>query len=417
MDVNATIITIGDELLIGQTIDTNSAWIAQELNRIGIWVKTRIAVGDVKEDILCALKEECTRNQVLIITGGLGPTNDDITKKVLCEYFGSELVVNEEARQNVVDIFTKLKRPVTDTNLRQAEVPSDCIVYQNTRGTAPGMWFEKNGTIYISLPGVPAEMKGLLSDMVPQLEKKFKLPLIAHRTLLTAGQGESFISDHLREFEKQLPEKIKLAYLPSYGMVRLRLTAKGDDPEQVNKELDKQFDQLKSLVEEWLVADEDISLADALGRLLRAAGKSLCTAESCTGGYIAHMITSVAGSSEVYKGSVVGYSNDAKCDVLGVMPSTIESFGAVSEPTVREMARGALHSLKADYVIATSGIMGPGGGTPEKPVGTVFIAVGSKKQILVEKRFFRYDRSRNIELTAHAGLNRLRLLVLEEMKD
>lgn len=416
-DVTASIITIGDELLIGQTIDTNSAWIGQELNKIGIWIKRRVAVGDVREEILSALAEEAERNHLVIITGGLGPTNDDITKPVLCEFFGCSLEVNEGARQNVIDIFTKLKREITDTNLRQAEVPASCTVFQNKRGTAPGMWFEKEGVIFISLPGVPHEMKGLMTDMLELIAQKFELPVVLHRTLLTAGQGESVISDLLQDFEKQLPSTIKLAYLPSYGMVRLRLTARGADEKSLTQQLDENFLRLQKEVKEWLVADEDISLSESISRMLRRKKLTLGSAESCTGGFIAHLITSCPGSTDVYQGSVVAYSNQSKQDILGVNAATIEKYGAVSEQTVREMATGALNRLQSDYVIATSGIMGPGGGSEEKPVGTVWICVAGKHGIKAQKRFFRFDRMRNIGLTAHAALNMLRLMVLEEYPD
>ncbi len=416
-EVTASIITIGDELLIGQTIDTNSAWISQELNKAGIWVKRRIAVGDLREDIMSVLAEEGRRNDLVVVTGGLGPTGDDITKPVLCEFFGSKMVTNEEARQNVINIFTSLKKPVTETNLRQAEVPDNCRVFQNKKGSAPGLWFEKDQTVFISLPGVPHEMKGLFADMIPAIKEQFQLPVVSHRTLLTAGQGESTISDLLTRFEASLPPAVKLAYLPSYGMVRLRLTGKGDDESGLNSLLDGLFTNLRSEVAEWLVADEDISMSESLSRLLRSRKLTMGTAESCTGGYIGHLITSCPGSSEVYMGSLVCYSNPSKLDVLSVKKTTLEAFGAVSEETVTEMAAGAQRVLRSDYAIATSGFMGPGGGTKEKPVGNVWIAVAGKKGVMAQKRFFRFDRKRNIELTAHAALNMLRLLVLEEMSD
>ena len=413
--VNASIITIGDELLIGQTIDTNSAFIGQELNKIGIWLKRRIAVGDVKEEILHALDEQSKDNDIIIITGGLGPTADDITKPALCEYFDAKLVVDESVLQHVTNIFARLNRPMIERNAKQAEVPDNCLVLHNERGTAPGMWFEKNGVIIISLPGVPHEMKGLMEQQVlPRLQQKLELPAVLHRTLLTAGQGESMIADRLTDFEAALPPYIKLAYLPAYGMVRLRLTGRAADASALTTELDSLFDQLKSLVKDWLVADQDISIAEAVSRLLKAKGKTVATAESCTGGYIAHLITSKAGSSSIYNGSVVSYANSAKQNLLGVKDTTLQQFGAVSEETVRQMAQGAIAALGTDYAIATSGIMGPDGGTPEKPVGTVWIAVASKDRIKTSKVHFRFDRQRNIELTAHTALNLLRLFIVEE---
>ncbi len=416
-EVNAAIITIGDELLIGQTIDTNSAFIAQELNKIGVWVKKRIAVGDVKKEILDTLSAQSKENDIVIITGGLGPTADDITKPALCEYFGSHLVVNEEALQNVTDIFTKLNRPLIARNLKQAEVPHNCLVLPNRRGTAPGMWWDRSGSggVVVSLPGVPHEMRGLMTDsVIPRLKNEFALPAVLHRTLLAAGIGESMLAEAIADFENALPENIKLAYLPAYGMVRLRLTGRSESASHLEMELDRQFKQLKSLTAEWLVADEDISLHEAVIKLLVGRNKTLATAESCTGGYIAHLITSIPGSSAVFNGSVVSYANAVKVDLLGVQEETLDKFGAVSEQTVVEMIQGALRELNADYAIATSGIMGPTGGSDEKPVGTVWIAVGSRERVRASKHFFRFDRKRNIDLTAHSALTMLYRLVSED---
>jgi nicotinamide-nucleotide amidase len=409
----ASIITIGDELLIGQVVDTNSAWMGQELNKNGIWVAHRIAVGDVREDIWQALDEEFRRSQIILITGGLGPTADDITKPLLCEYFGGRLVVDPGALDNVKKIFARLQRPMTDRNLQQAEVPDTCTVIPNRRGTAPGMWFEKEGRIFVSMPGVPHEMKGMMTDsVIPNLSRRFRLPFIAHRTLLTAGIGESFLADHLAAFETALPASIKLAYLPNYGMVRLRLTIRGEDPAALNALLQENFHTLKGLAAEWMVADEDISVEEAIGRMLKSRGRTLGTAESCTGGYIAHLITSIPGSSHYFKGSIVSYANEIKTNLLHVAPDILASYGAVSQATVEAMVRGALIQLDTDYVIATSGIMGPDGGTPEKPVGTVWIAVGNHQNILAQKFSFRFDRERNIELTATNALNQLRKFIL-----
>ena len=414
-EVNASIITIGDELLIGQTIDTNSAYIGTELNKIGIWVKRRVAVGDVKEDILKALEQESRDSQIILITGGLGPTADDITKPALCEYFNSSLVVNEEALKNVKEIFTKLKKPLIERNLQQAAIPDKCEVLQNLRGTAPGMWFNQNNVVYISLPGVPHEMRGIFEkDVIPRLTRNFVLPAIIHKTIVTAGKGESELAEMIQNFEEKLPAYIKLAYLPNYGMVKLRLTAKGNDKSELQSELEAQILQLKMLIEPWIVTDEDITLPEVLLDLLINRKQTFGTAESCTGGYIAHLITSIAGSSAVYKGSVVAYANEIKERVLRINKETLSTVGAVSEETVKQMATGALKELNTDYVIATSGIMGPEGGSPEKPVGTVWIAVGSRKQILAQMFSFRFNRARNIELTAHSALNMLRKLVLSE---
>ena len=413
-EVNASIITIGDELLIGQTVDTNSSFIARELNKIGIWVKRRIAVGDVKLDIHHVLEKESSECDVIIITGGLGPTADDITKPALCEYFGSEIVINEDVLENVKNIFLRLNRPLIERNLRQAEVPHNCIVLPNARGTAPGMWFEKDKVVYVSLPGVPYEMMGLIEAAVlPKLQERFELPVIVHRTLYTIGQGESMIAEVLTEFENSLPEHVKLAYLPNYGAVKLRLTSKGSSGPTLNRELDALFKEMSNLVSEWVVADEDISLQEIVFRLLQKRGATLGTAESCTGGYIAHLLTSLPGSSSIFKGGIVSYANEVKEDVLNVAHETLLDKGAVSEATAREMAAGALKQLKTDYVIATSGIMGPGGGTMEKPVGLVWIAVGDHNNIEASKHHFRFDRRRNIELTANQALNLLRKFILQ----
>ncbi len=414
----ASIITIGDELLIGQVIDTNSAWMAQELNKIGIWVKRRVAVGDSWDEIWKALDEENKEANIILITGGLGPTADDITKPLLCEYFGGKLIIDETALANVKYIFERvLKRPMIERNLKQAEVPDVCTVIQNKRGTAPGMWFEKQGKIFMSMPGVPHEMKGMMTDNVlPGLQKKFTLPHIAHRTLLTAGIGESFLAEHIIDFENNLPANIKLAYLPNYGMVRLRLTATGNNKEITESEIKDQFEVLKKLVAAWTVIDTDLTMQEAIGKLLKSKKQTVATAESCTGGYIAHLITSIAGSSEYFKGSVVSYANEIKENVLRVSEQTLATAGAVSEETVREMVQGALLLLNTDYVIATSGIMGPGGGSAEKPVGTVWVAVGNRSIIISQKFNFRFDRSRNIELTATNALNMLRKFIVDGAK-
>lgn len=417
--LNASIITIGDELLIGQTIDTNSAFIAQELNRIGVWVKRRVAVGDVYDDIWQALDEERKSSQIIIITGGLGPTADDITKPLLCKYFDGKLVVNEEVLAHVKYLFEKVYRrpgPILERNLKQAEVPDIATILHNARGTAPGMWFttpDKEKKVFISLPGVPHEMKGLMMDQViPGLLKEFTMPAIVHRTAFTAGQGESMIAEMLLGFEASLPQHIKLAYLPNYGMVKLRLTATGKRKEEVEKELDPWFEQLQVLVKEYLVTNEDEGLEIVIGKVLKAKGKTMGTAESCTGGYIAHLITSIPGSSAYYKGSIISYANKIKQNILGVQESTLKNTGAVSKETVIEMVKGALTTLDVDYVVATSGIMGPDGGSVQKPVGTVWIAAGNKDNIDTLQLNLRFDRLRNINMTASNALNFLRKFIL-----
>jgi len=411
--IAVSIITIGDELLIGQVIDTNSAWMGQELNRNGIWVARRVAVGDIRDDIRAALDEEFKRSPIILITGGLGPTADDITKPVLADYFGGKLVVDEGALDNVRKIFARLQRPMIDRNLQQAEVPDTCTVVPNRRGTAPGMWFEREGRICVAMPGVPHEMKGMMTDdVIPRIRTRFQLPFIAHRTLLTAGIGESFLAEHIKAFEGSLPPSIRLAYLPNYGMVRLRLTVRGEDAAGSTGTLQSSFDTLKGLVAEWMVTDQDITIQEAIGGLLKQRGQTVGTAESCTGGNIAHLITSIPGSSHYFKGSIVSYANEVKTGLLHVDPNILATEGAVSQPTVEAMVRGALEQLDTDYVIATSGIMGPDGGTPEKPVGTVWIAVGNRQHILAQKFSFRFGRGRNIELTSTNALNQLRKFIL-----
>ncbi|HEV7332946.1 MAG TPA: competence/damage-inducible protein A [Flavisolibacter sp.] len=415
-DVNASIITIGDELLIGQTIDTNSAFIAQELNKMGVWVRRRVAIADDSTAIKHTLTEEAKESRIIIITGGLGPTADDITKPTLCEYFNTSLVVDEGALKNVTEIFQKLGRPMIERNAKQAEVPESCVVLLNLRGTAPGMWFEKDGVVYVSLPGVPHEMKGLMTHSVlPRLKEQLTLPAVVHRTLLTAGQGESFIAERLVQFEEALPSHIKLAYLPAYGMVRLRLTGKGEDLAQLTNEIENAFTALQSLVAEWMIAAEDVTVPQIISKLLKEKGATLSTAESCTGGYIAHLLTSLPGSSAIFLGAVVAYANSVKENVLGVEGKTLQDHGAVSEQTVIQMAAGVCNRLQTDYAIATSGIMGPDGGSTEKPVGTVWIAVASNEgKTSAQKFHFRFDRMRNIELAANNALLLLRRFLLEQ---
>lgn len=406
--VNATIITIGDELLIGQTIDTNSSWMATQLNKIGIRVKRRVAVGDVWEEIWQALEDEAKHSSIILVTGGLGPTSDDITKPLLCKFFDGKMVVDQGALENVKNIFENiLKRPLLERNLKQAEVPDSCEVILNKRGTAPGMWFEKNNTIFVSMPGVPHEMKGMMENQVlPALQERFQLSPFIHKTLLTAGIGESFLADILIDFEKNLPSEIKLAYLPNYGMVRLRLTA--DGMKITMQEIEERFEQLKQLVAEYMVVDHDITLQETISAMLMQLKKTLSLAESCTGGYISHLITSIPGSSQFYMGGVVSYANELKINLLGVSPETINQHGAVSLATVEQMAEGIRKKTGTDFSLATSGIMGPGGATDEKPVGFVCVAVSSIEGTKSTTFNFRFDRQRNIELTAAHALNFLR---------
>lgn len=412
--LRASIITIGDELLIGQVIDTNSAWMAQQLNLVGITVSRRVAVGDEWNAVWSTLDEELEKSDIILLTGGLGPTADDITKPLLCEYFGGKLVSDPKVLAHVTYLFEKvLKRPMIERNIRQADVPDVCTVLHNRNGTAPGMWFEKNNKIVASLPGVPHEMKGLMSDeVIPRLLQHFQPPVIVHRTLLTAGIGESFLAERINAFETSLPSFIKLAYLPNYGMVRLRLSASGYDKETIEKIMEEQFTLLQEQVADVLVTNKDESMDQVVARMLLDRRETLGTAESCTGGYIAQLLTSVAGSSRYYLGSIISYDNQVKKDLLDVPDTTLESEGAVSEATVIQMVKGALAALKTDYVIATSGIMGPDGGSSRKPVGTVWVAVGNQDEIITQQFHFRFDRRRNIELTATNAFNLLRKFII-----
>lgn len=412
----ASLITIGDELLIGQTIDTNSAFIGQQLNSLGIWVRRRVAVGDNREEILAALREESLHSSIIILTGGLGPTADDITKPLLCDYFGATLIRHEPTLAHIQHLFDKVyKRPgaMLERNRKQADVPNNCTVLHNPSGTAPGMLFDKDGVLYISLPGVPREMKDLmLTAVLPYLEKNISRPSIVHRSILTCGIGESMLAEMLTDFESLLPSYISLAYLPNYGMVRLRLTATGEPGDTLTKEVNERIEQLCALTAEYLVTDQDISMEALLGQLLLGKQLTVATAESCTGGLIAHQLSTVPGASAYLKGAVVCYSNDSKENVLGVQKSTLLQYGAVSEETVSEMAKGALRVLKADVAVAVSGIMGPGGGSAEKPVGTVYVAVSNGKRTTTHRLRLGFDRGRNTQQTALFALNLLRKFIV-----
>lgn len=411
----ASIITIGDELLIGQVIDTNSAFIAQELNKIGVPVKHRLAVGDTWDDIWNALDEVSKHADIILITGGLGPTADDITKPLLCKYFGGTMITDELTLAHVTYIFENiLKRPMIERNRKQAEVPNVCTVLKNEVGTAPGMLFEKDGKIFIAMPGVPFEMKYIMQHHVLSLiPKKFTTSHIEHRTLLTAGIGESFLAEMIQSWEEKLPSTIKLAYLPNYGMVRLRLTASGFEKDKLVKAINSEFEALKILVQEYLVIDEDLPMHLVVTKLLKEKHKTLATAESCTGGSIASIMTANAGASSIFTGSVVCYDNRIKTELLGVSHEILTTVGAVSRETVELMATNIVRLMKSDFGIAVSGIMGPTGATDEKQVGMVWVAVANKEKVIANQFNFRFDRERNIQLTVVNALNMLRLLILE----
>ena len=418
MDLNqATIITIGDELLIGQVIDTNSAFIAQKLNSIGVNVYQRIAVGDDAASITAALDTAINNTQVVIITGGLGPTADDITKPLLNRYFGGNMKVDQPTLDHITHIFEQVhKKPMIERNRKQAEVPDVCEVLFNQTGTAPGMLFKKNNCLIFSLPGVPHEMQWLTNEkVIPVIQKHLALGVIAHRTLLTAGVGESFLAELIIDFENKLPASIKLAYLPSYGMVRLRLTGKGDDASTLNNQLDGLFIQLKEQVKEYLVTDRDDPLEVVVGHLLKAQNQTVATAESCTGGYIGHLLSKHAGSSSFFTGSVVSYDNRIKTEFLDVPSQILQTVGAVSKEAVEQMAVAIRSKMNTDFGISVSGIMGPSGQTDEKPLGMVWIGVSNKEKVVSKVFYLRFDRQKNIEVTANQAINLLRLLIINKI--
>ena len=413
--MQAEIITIGDEILIGQIVDTNSAFIGQLLNLNGISVKQITSVSDDREHIIKALDEAKERADIILITGGLGPTKDDITKKTLCEYFNTTMRFDESAYQDVVNLFAQYGKTVTPINRLQAEVPAICEVIRNYNGTAPCMWFDVDGKVFVSMPGVPYEMKALMKNqIVPKLKSRFKFPFIFHKTVLTQGIGESALSELISDWEDSLSAvNIKLAYLPAPGMVRLRLSTKGDNDELLRLNVDKKIEELKTIISEYIYGYEifgvdNETLEQTIGKLLREKKKTISTAESCTGGYISHLITKVPGSSDYYTGSVISYSYEIKETELGVPKEILNTQGAVSQAVVEQMAKAIRIKYHTDYSISASGIAGPGGGTKEKPVGTVWIAIATPDKIISEKFQFGNHRERNIQKTANAALNMLR---------
>jgi len=417
--VKVEIINVGDELLIGQVINTNAAWMAEQLNLAGFMVNQFTVIGDNRQEILESLENAHLRSDIILMTGGIGPTKDDITKDALCQFFRTRLVFNQEAYDNIERFFILRGIPVTNLNRKQAEIPEICNPIANKNGTASGMWFEtemaerEGKVIFISMPGVPFEMKAMLTDpVIPLLKKSFQSQAIVHRTIMTQGIGESFLSDIIESWEKQLPGNISLAYLPQPGIVRLRLTGTGPTEEPVRNQIAEEIVKLKKIIPEYIYGFDDESLEEIVGGLLTAMGSTLATAESCTGGYIAHLITSIPGSSGYFKGSVVAYSNEVKENELDVNPESLLKFGAVSEPVVREMATNIRRRFNVDFAIATSGIAGPAGGTAEKPVGTVWIAIATPTKVIAGKYLFGENRERNIRRTALQALNLLRKAII-----
>ena len=412
--MKAEILTIGDELLIGQTIDTNSAWIGSELSMAGFDVMKRTSIHDIRTDILNALSEAEGKSDVVIITGGLGPTSDDITKAALCDFIGTRLIMNLEVLSMITEMMQRRNFPMNLNNRRQAEVPESCRVLTNAAGTAPGMWFERSSTIFVSLPGVPSEMKYLMSTHVlPELKQRFRSQAIVHRNIMTYGAPEALLAERLEGFEAELPVGIKLAYLPSSGVIKLRLTGTGRDTMSVAELVETRVRLLYSTIPDLIYGEEGETLEMAVGRLLRERGKTLGTAESCTGGNLARLITSVPGSSDYFVGSVVSYANQIKTKLLGVDDKLIENYGAVSEPVVIAMAEGARTLLSVDFAIATSGIAGPYGGTDSKPVGTLWTAVSSASGTIASMHTFGSDRLTNINRFSNVALNMLRKQILK----
>jgi len=420
--VQVEIITIGDEILIGQIVDTNSAFMAQLLNLNGISVKQISSVSDSREHIVKALDEAKERADIILITGGLGPTKDDITKKTLCEYFNTTMRFDETAYQDVVAIFASFKKEVTPINRKQAEVPAICEVLRNRQGTAPGMWFDVDNKVFVSMPGVPFEMKALMTEqVVPKLKSRFKFPEIYHKTVLTQGIGESSLSELISDWEDQLANvNMKLAYLPSPGLVRLRLSTFGSDHEQLKEEVEKQINALKQIAGKYIYGyetygEEKKTMEQLVAELLRSSKKTVSTAESCTGGYISHLLTSIPGSSAYYIGSIVSYAYEIKENELQISKDILKKNGAVSQIVVEQMAQAIRQKYKTDYAISTSGIAGPTGGTEEKPVGTVWIAVATPEKVISTKFLFGNNRERTIQKAAHAALNMLKQ-ELEKLK-
>lgn len=408
------LITVGDEILIGQIVDTNSAWMARQLNLAGAAVVGISSVGDDLAAIGAGLQEALSQADVVLMTGGLGPTKDDITKKALADFFGVGMTFHTETYERILRIFERLGRPATEAHRQQAFMPENATLLYNKMGSAPGMWFEWQGKVLVSMPGVPYEMEYLMEhEVLPRLKRHFPGRPIAHRTILTVGEGESRIADRIADFEDNLPSGLKLAYLPNLGQVRLRLSGTGEDETALNRLLDQKAEELAGLLSDVVFGHNGQQLEEVIGQMLRERNLTLTTAESCTGGYLAHRITSIPGSSDYFVGSVVAYSNTVKNKLLGVRTETLENYGAVSRETVLEMVEGAFRLMKTDLAVAISGIAGPGGGTPEKPVGTIWMAVGNAKAIQARKIQAGRDRLKNIEYAAIHALNMIRQFVLE----
>jgi nicotinamide-nucleotide amidase len=406
----AELLTIGDEILYGQIVDTNSQWMSVELDKVGIKVIRKTTVGDQDEEILTAFAEAEKRADIILITGGLGPTSDDLTKPLLAKYFDCKLEIHEEALQEITAFFKSRGREMIEPNRQQAALPVCCTKITNPIGTAPGMWFEKDGKVFMSMPGVPHEMKKMMTErVIPKLKEKFHTPNIYHKVIRTIGIGESFLAEKIAPWENSLPQHIKLAYLPSLGEVKLRLTGFSNSSSHLESEIEVLVEKLKVIAGDYIYGYGDESIEVAIGKMLRQRKLTLSMAESCTGGYLSHLITSVPGCSDYFLGSMVPYAYEIKMRQLGVKPEVLEKYGAVSEPTIIEMANIVRAKFNTDIGVATSGIAGPGGATPEKPVGMVWIAYSDKHQTVTKKLQISSDRAINIKMASAAVLNLIRL--------
>ncbi|GHV23285.1 CinA-like protein [Clostridia bacterium] len=412
---NVEIITIGDELLIGQVIDTNSAWMAIELNKAGLDVQYKTTVGDNEKDILDAFDRAFFRASIVLVTGGIGPTKDDITKKTLCKYFHTQLVFDEKTLETIQEVFAGLSKTLNELTREQAYVPESATIIQNKMGTAPITWFEKDGKVLVSMPGVPYEMKWAMSnEIIPRLQKTFAVSdSIQHQTFWVKNFTESLLALHIENFENELPAHIRLAYLPTSGLIRLRLTGKSADKTVLQQEMEEQREKLLALLPNDILSEEDESLEIMLDKLLKEKGLTLSVAESCTGGKLASLFTAIPGCSQYFKGGVVSYSNEAKMDILKVNPWDINQYGAVSQSVVEQMATGAQRIFQSDCSISTSGIAGPDGGTPEKPVGTVWISVRYKNQMQARLFHFSKNRESNILRACNNGMAMLLSLLCQ----
>ena len=413
--MKALIITIGDELLIGQTIDTNSAYIGSELSKTGFDIYRKISIHDKRDDILETLNEVTGNAKLVIVTGGLGPTSDDITKQTICEFFNTRLVMHNKVLGMIEEMMGRRGVPINENNRMQAMVPESCQVILNETGTAPGMLFEKDGTMFVFMPGVPFEMKHLMTQqIIPMLKERFNSQIIIHRHIMTYGASEARLAELLAPFEAGLPEEIGLAYLPSSGVIKLRLTAKGSDQESLSKKIESQVRKLYLTIPDLIYGEDEKPLEKVIGELLKEKKQTVSTAESCTGGKIAQMITSIPGSSDYFKGSVIAYDNSIKKHLLDISNDLLLKYGAVSKQVVERMAKGARKLLATDFAVATSGIAGPDGGTESKPAGIVWIAVSSHKGTVSEKYIFGRDRNQNILRFSNAALNLLRLQIIRQ---